>query len=263
MLDNHGSGNPENVLGDALPPGSRLETWNVFELARAPGRRDAPGSATTPRAGVPAFISHTYVPGLRLRVDGELIGESHGRAWRPGVPLLGIVGNDAHGANARLARRGAVPGGAADEHADRASRPCSKRQAPRRRSPRSRARRSAPARPCPRRRPASCSRPSLPADEEQAAHLAASGWQQRTATEFAVELRAWSEAAEPARGGDGRCHRPLAAGFHELRPHLARGVGRRTRRAVCSGGARAEFRRVARNPAARVARRLKSTARSA
>jgi hypothetical protein len=45
---------------------------------------------------VEAYISHTYVPGLRLRVNGELISESHGRIWAAGVPLLGIVGNDAH-----------------------------------------------------------------------------------------------------------------------------------------------------------------------
>jgi hypothetical protein len=36
------------------------------------------------------------VPGLRLRVNGELISESHGRIWAAGVPLLGIIGNDAH-----------------------------------------------------------------------------------------------------------------------------------------------------------------------
>jgi len=31
-----------------------------------------------------------------LRVDGELISESHGRVWAAEVPLLGIVGNDLH-----------------------------------------------------------------------------------------------------------------------------------------------------------------------
>jgi hypothetical protein len=49
-----------------------------------------------PRGGVDGFLSHTYVPGLRLRVDGELISESHGRAWAAGMPLLGITGNDLH-----------------------------------------------------------------------------------------------------------------------------------------------------------------------
>jgi hypothetical protein len=49
-----------------------------------------------PRGGVEGFLSHTYVPGLRFRVDGELISESHVRAWASGVPLLGITGNDLH-----------------------------------------------------------------------------------------------------------------------------------------------------------------------
>ena len=49
-----------------------------------------------PRGGVEGFLSHTIVPGLRLRVDGELISESHCRAWASGVPLLGITGNDLH-----------------------------------------------------------------------------------------------------------------------------------------------------------------------
>jgi hypothetical protein len=48
------------------------------------------------RGGVDGFLSHTYIPGLRLRVDDELISESHGRAWAVEVPLLGIVGNDLH-----------------------------------------------------------------------------------------------------------------------------------------------------------------------
>ena len=48
------------------------------------------------RGGVDGFLSHTYVPGLRLRLDDELISESHWRAWAVGAPLLGIVGNDRH-----------------------------------------------------------------------------------------------------------------------------------------------------------------------
>ena len=48
------------------------------------------------RGGGEGFISHTYVPGLRLRVGDELISESHGRAWAGQVPLIGIIGNDTH-----------------------------------------------------------------------------------------------------------------------------------------------------------------------
>jgi len=94
VLDNHG-GNAVNVSAQALPPDARLETWRDFDL------RDHAVDATFQvgyhaRGGVDGFLSHTYVPGLRLRVDGELISESHGRAWASGVPLLGITGNDLH-----------------------------------------------------------------------------------------------------------------------------------------------------------------------
>lgn len=94
VLDNHG-GNTVNVSADALPAGARLETWRDFDL------RDHAVDATFqvgyhPRGGVDGFLSHTYVPGLRFRVDGELISESHGRAWASAVPLLGIIGNDLH-----------------------------------------------------------------------------------------------------------------------------------------------------------------------
>jgi D-aminopeptidase len=94
VLDNHG-GNTVNVSAGALPAGARLETWRDFDL------RDHAVDATFqvgyhPRGGVEGFLSHTYLPGLRLRFDGELISESHGRAWASGVPLLGIIGNDLH-----------------------------------------------------------------------------------------------------------------------------------------------------------------------
>ena len=48
------------------------------------------------RAGIDGFLSHTYMPGLCLRVGGELVSESHVRAWAAEAPLLGIVGNDLH-----------------------------------------------------------------------------------------------------------------------------------------------------------------------
>lgn len=94
VLDNHG-GNAVNVSAESLPAGARLETWRDFDL------QDRGVDATFQvgyhaRGGVEGFLSHTYVPGLRFRVDGELISESHGRAWASALPLLGIVGNDLH-----------------------------------------------------------------------------------------------------------------------------------------------------------------------
>jgi D-aminopeptidase len=94
VLDNHG-GNTVNVSAGALPVGARLETWRDFELGDH-GVAAAFQVGYHPRGGVEGFLSHTYLPGLRLRVDGELISESHGRAWASGVPLLGITGNDLH-----------------------------------------------------------------------------------------------------------------------------------------------------------------------
>ncbi len=94
VLDNHG-GNTVNVAAASLPPGARLETWNVYEL-REHGIDAMFQVGYHARGGVDGFLSHTYVPGLRLRVRGELISESHGRAWAAEVPLLGIVGNDRH-----------------------------------------------------------------------------------------------------------------------------------------------------------------------
>jgi D-aminopeptidase len=95
VLDNHGSGNPENVISGDLPVGARVAPWNVFDLAEH-GVDAMLQVGYHARAGVQAYISHSYVPRLRLRVNGELISESHGRIWAAGVPLLGIIGNDAH-----------------------------------------------------------------------------------------------------------------------------------------------------------------------
>ena len=94
ILDNHG-GNTINVAADSLPAGARLEAWHVYDL---PGRGvDAMFQVGYhARGGVEGFLSHTYMPGLRLRVAGEHVSESHCRAWAAEVPLLGIIGNDLH-----------------------------------------------------------------------------------------------------------------------------------------------------------------------
>ncbi len=94
VIDNHG-GNTVNVSPEALPPGARLETWRDFDL-RSHAVDAVFQVGYHARGGVEGFLSHTYVPGLRFRVDGELISESHCRAWASGVLLLGITGNDLH-----------------------------------------------------------------------------------------------------------------------------------------------------------------------
>jgi D-aminopeptidase len=95
VLDNHG-GNTVNVSPDSLPQGARLETWNVYDLPEH-GVDATFQVGYHARGGVDGFLSHTYLPGLRLRAGGELISESHARAWAAEAPLLGIVGNDLHG----------------------------------------------------------------------------------------------------------------------------------------------------------------------
>jgi D-aminopeptidase len=95
VFDNHASGNPVNVRPESLPAGARLETWNMFDL-RERGVDALLQVGYHSRAELDAFFPHSYCPELVLHVDGELIGESHGRAWAADVPLLGICGNDVH-----------------------------------------------------------------------------------------------------------------------------------------------------------------------
>jgi D-aminopeptidase len=94
ILDNHG-GNTVNVSPESLPPGARLETWHVYDLHEH-GVDAMFQVGYHARGGVDGFLSHTFVPGLRLRVGDELISESHVMVWASEVPLLGIVGNDLH-----------------------------------------------------------------------------------------------------------------------------------------------------------------------
>jgi len=95
VLDNHASGNPHNLLLDQLPQDVREESWNVFDLP-AHGIDAMLQVGYHPRTGVAGFVPHSYTPRLRLRVGGEEISESHGRAWAAQVPLLGITGHAAH-----------------------------------------------------------------------------------------------------------------------------------------------------------------------
>jgi D-aminopeptidase len=94
VLDNHGAGAPWNILLEQLPEGVRGESVNVFDLPQ----HDVDGLLLVgyhPPAGIDGFVPHTYVPGVRLLVDGVEIGEAHGRVWAADVPLLGITGHEA------------------------------------------------------------------------------------------------------------------------------------------------------------------------
>jgi D-aminopeptidase len=95
VLDNHGSGNPANIDATSLPDGARLETWNLWDVPQH-GVDAMLQVGYHARGGLDGFLSHTYVPGLRLRCGDELISESHGRIWAAQTRLIGITGNDLH-----------------------------------------------------------------------------------------------------------------------------------------------------------------------
>ncbi|HSW80518.1 MAG TPA: M55 family metallopeptidase [Candidatus Saccharimonadales bacterium] len=91
VVNAHGLGWP-NILTDALPSGAKLaiaDDWN----------RDIDATFQVgfhARAGTSGgFISHTMVPDLTVSVDGKAVTESHIWSWVTGVPVLGIVGDDA------------------------------------------------------------------------------------------------------------------------------------------------------------------------
>lgn len=94
VLDNHGAGAPWNLFREQFPDRVRGESVNVFDLP-ALGIDGLLLVGYHPPAEVDGFVPHTYVPGLRLFVDGVEIGEAHGRAWAADVPLLGITGHAA------------------------------------------------------------------------------------------------------------------------------------------------------------------------
>jgi D-aminopeptidase len=193
VLDNHGSGNPANVAGDALPTGARLETWNLWDVPHH-GVDAMLQVGYHARGGVDGFLSHTYVPGLRLRCGDELISESHGRAWAARTRLIGIIGNDLHeqtlgslsGTPFLVVQRSSGHGAAesaADLDAVREfARECVETTAD-----------VAPAEP-PRDTRLAASMPNGAAVE---ATMLGGGWIRAGEVEYEVTLRTWEDAREP------------------------------------------------------------------
>jgi D-aminopeptidase len=194
VLDGHGSGNSRtNLVVDDLPPRVHVESWRGSELAGR-GVEAVLFVGFHARAGVPAFFSHTHVPDLRLRVDGELVGENHTTAWGVGLPLLGIVGNDANGRT--LGSLSGVPYLAVQR--TRASwaevEPVYGDQEESDAAIASFAEEAARAGGVAVPPPADVLlEASLPVSEDGARGMIAAGWKQRSTTEFAVQLVAWSE----------------------------------------------------------------------
>lgn len=100
VINHHGAGEAEwpNVIAEALPPGATLaEGWDERHLRDHVDAMFQVGCHA--RGGSPSFSSHTILPGLRLRLNGELLSESHWWALTGASPVLGIVGSEALGAD--------------------------------------------------------------------------------------------------------------------------------------------------------------------
>ena len=218
VLDNHGSGNPWNVLLDELPAGVRGESWNVFDLA-VHGIDGLLQVGYHPRAGVAGFVPHSYIPGLRLSVDGEEISESHGRIWAARTALVGIVGHAAHERTLGtlsdtpflVVQDGEDPHRTTPLFADAGQGAEAIREFA------SRAMRGI----------ADAPRPEPPADatfqaiiddanDEQAARMQAAGWTRAADTRFIIQLSRWADARDPLAVAMGAAMAPFSDTFTAL-----------------------------------------------
>jgi len=206
LLDNHGSGNPVNLDGLPLPDGARLVPWHPVELRE----REVDAQLQVgyhARGGIDGFLSHTYCPGLRLRAGGELISESHGRAWGAGIPLLGIIGNDAQAST--LGSLADTPYLVVQDTTSRA------RAVPRYEPEggyeqiRNFAREVARDRPPAPEPPVGLVEASLENGPEVGGIMEEAGWRRTGDHEFAMELSDWRDSREPINAG-------MAAAFVEF-----------------------------------------------
>jgi len=94
VVNAHGLGWP-NIFWEELPDGAAPAGSNDF----AEGFDAAFQVGFHARAGTSGgFMSHTMVPGLKVAADGVPLTESHIWAWLDGIPVLGVTGDAALGA---------------------------------------------------------------------------------------------------------------------------------------------------------------------
>jgi D-amino peptidase len=96
VVDDQHLGGPNNLLCERLPGGMSLPGPDViyhqleehaFDAVFQLGRHSRWGTND-------GFMAHTQLPGISLALDGQPFTESHISAWRAGVPVLGITGDD-------------------------------------------------------------------------------------------------------------------------------------------------------------------------
>jgi D-aminopeptidase len=98
VINHHGAGDVDwpNLIQERLPEGARIaDDWGKRAMREHVDAMFQVGAHA--RGGSPSYLSHTILPGFRLRYNGELLSESHWWAWTGNVPLLGIVGSEALG----------------------------------------------------------------------------------------------------------------------------------------------------------------------
>lgn len=198
VINHHGAGGVEwpNAVPEDLPEGVHLIDGDMLRLRDEFDAMFHVGAHA--RGGSPTFASHTILPGLRLRVDGELLSESHEWAWTGDVPVLGIVGSAALGAG--LGSLSEVPFLAVQDSDDRASaRPTL--GSPAQTAEAIQAFATSAVKRGGRQRSQSPRDVVLEAsvqngDDASAAMLAA-GWTRTSRTEFRIEADAWRVAGEP------------------------------------------------------------------
>ena len=120
VMSHHGAGaiSWPNVLADRLPEGARM-VHDVEDVDIGQHADTMLQVGVHARGGSPSFMSHTLLPGLRLRVGDELLSESHLWAWAAAIPVLGMVGSIELGET--LGSLGGVPFLAVQRSLDRAT----------------------------------------------------------------------------------------------------------------------------------------------
>ena len=199
VINHHGAGSEgwPNLIAERLPDQVRL----AGDLGTA-GLRDQVDAmfevGCHARGGSASFLSHTILPGLRLRLGGELLSESHWWAWNGGVPLLGIVGSAELGED--RGTLGAVPYLAVQRSSSRRSaRPVFDRPEDTAEAIRAfataAARRAGTARTMTPRGPILLEA-TIQNGEEATPTMEAAGWLRTGPTAFRIEADAWRDGAD-------------------------------------------------------------------